>query len=312
RQTTGYRRAQPVKPQDGYALSYDETGRMSQVDVNRDSLPDVWYTYDHRGLRTEKRWLHGTDRFVYDVSGRLLVDAPAAGPATEYIWLGARAVAVVHDAGGANALHLLATDALGMPTRAWDASTGEVSWALDHEPFGRSEVWRPKSREPPELRIGLRYPGQYEDGETGLHYNHWRYYDPNTGRYLTPDPFVAAGIPFHPFVYANSNPMRWVDSMGLYVQNNSGETIWVKPENGEWESVGPGERFDGSPDGVSTDTDKKAYYGKDWLPDNDVEVGPSGDISCVGGLCKWTPDKDWPGGDEDWVPPPDRDDRVCR
>jgi RHS repeat-associated protein len=37
------------------------------------------------------------------------------------------------------------------------------------------------------------FAGQYIDDETGLHYNYHRYYDPTTGRYLTPDPIGLAG-----------------------------------------------------------------------------------------------------------------------
>ncbi|MCG8292167.1 RHS repeat-associated core domain-containing protein [Pseudomonas entomophila] len=39
----------------------------------------------------------------------------------------------------------------------------------------------------------LRFQGQYYDEETGLHYNRRRYYNPQTGRYLTPDPIGLAG-----------------------------------------------------------------------------------------------------------------------
>jgi RHS repeat-associated protein len=62
-------------------------------------------------------------------------------------------------------------------------------------------------------RIGI-YPGQYFDAETGLHYNYHRYYDPGTGRYLTPDPIgQAGGINLYP--YSNNNPVNWVDPLGL-------------------------------------------------------------------------------------------------
>lgn len=62
----------------------------------------------------------------------------------------------------------------------------------------------------------FRLPGQYNDQETGLHYNWNRYYDPKTGRYLTPDPIgLEGGI--NPFVYALDNPMILIDDTGEIV-----------------------------------------------------------------------------------------------
>jgi RHS repeat-associated protein len=62
-------------------------------------------------------------------------------------------------------------------------------------------------------RIGV-YPGQYYDQETGLHYNYFRYYNPQTGRYITPDPIgLEGGVNL--FAYANGNPIRWTDPWGL-------------------------------------------------------------------------------------------------
>lgn len=63
------------------------------------------------------------------------------------------------------------------------------------------------------VRIGI-YAGQYYDEKTGLHYNYHRYYDPKTGRYLTPDPIgLAGGINL--FVYAGNNPINAIDPYGL-------------------------------------------------------------------------------------------------
>ncbi|MEE4134367.1 RHS repeat-associated core domain-containing protein, partial [Pseudomonas viridiflava] len=59
----------------------------------------------------------------------------------------------------------------------------------------------------------LRFQGQYFDAETGLHYNRHRYYNPGTGRFLTPDPIkLAGGLNNYQYV---PNPTGWVDPLGL-------------------------------------------------------------------------------------------------
>jgi RHS repeat-associated protein len=59
----------------------------------------------------------------------------------------------------------------------------------------------------------LRFPGQYHDTETGLHYNVQRYYDPATARYASPDPLgLAPGLNPHAYV---PNPLTWLDPLGL-------------------------------------------------------------------------------------------------
>ena len=60
----------------------------------------------------------------------------------------------------------------------------------------------------------FRFPGQYYDQETGLHYNWNRYYDPKTGRYLTPDP-IGLRDAINLFVYVTNNPPRYSDPAGL-------------------------------------------------------------------------------------------------
>ncbi|MBC3335337.1 type IV secretion protein Rhs, partial [Pseudomonas proteolytica] len=59
----------------------------------------------------------------------------------------------------------------------------------------------------------LRFQGQYYDRESGLHYNRHRYYNPDNGRYLTPDPVKLAGG-VNGYLYV-PNPTGWVDPLGL-------------------------------------------------------------------------------------------------
>ncbi|MWP63252.1 RHS repeat-associated core domain-containing protein, partial [Gilliamella sp. Pas-s25] len=67
----------------------------------------------------------------------------------------------------------------------------------------------------------LRFQGQYYDEETGLHYNLNRYYDPFTGRYITQDPLgILGGL--NSYQYAGSDPINWVDPLGLVKVGNSG------------------------------------------------------------------------------------------
>ncbi|MDX3233964.1 RHS repeat-associated core domain-containing protein, partial [Streptomyces sp. ME19-01-6] len=55
--------------------------------------------------------------------------------------------------------------------------------------------------------------GQYHDPETGLHYNRFRYYDPETARYTSPDPLGLTAAP-NPATYV-TNPHAWIDPLGL-------------------------------------------------------------------------------------------------
>jgi RHS repeat-associated protein len=67
----------------------------------------------------------------------------------------------------------------------------------------------------------LRFQGQYYDEETGLHYNLNRYYDPFTGRYITQDPLgILGGL--NSYQYTGSDPINWVDPLGLIKIENSG------------------------------------------------------------------------------------------
>lgn len=89
-----------------------------------------------------------------------------------------------------------------------DAS-GTVVWAADYKPFGEATVTVST------ITNNLRFPGQYFDAETGLHYNYFRDYDPAIGKYKQADPIgLKGGV--NPYLYVSANPINIVDSLGLY------------------------------------------------------------------------------------------------
>ncbi|NDY43611.1 hypothetical protein G3N55_12280 [Dissulfurirhabdus thermomarina] len=98
-------------------------------------------------------------------------------------------------------------DGLGTPLALTDAE-GKEAVRYDYAAFGA------RRRHGGRVRQALVFPGQYLDEETGLHYNWHRYYDPATGRYLTPDP-IGVGGGIHLYSYVDNNPINYTDLFGL-------------------------------------------------------------------------------------------------
>jgi RHS repeat-associated protein len=95
-------------------------------------------------------------------------------------------------------------DHLGTPQKLVD-SNGHVVWAGTYDSFGNCQI------NVAEIENNRRFPGQYWDGETGLHYNWNRYYEPTTGRYLQRDSIEAL---IDTYGYAAGNPLVYVDPDG--------------------------------------------------------------------------------------------------
>ena len=71
----------------------------------------------------------------------------------------------------------------------------------------------PRGELDPEVAPGLLYAGQWQDVESGLCYNRFRYYEPETGMYLVSDPLgLQGGEQTYRYV---PNPLRWIDPLGL-------------------------------------------------------------------------------------------------
>jgi RHS repeat-associated protein len=104
-------------------------------------------------------------------------------------------------------------DHLNTPLQATDKN-GNIVWAATYEAFGRVTIVTPTATtNQPTITSNLRLPGQYEDQETGLYYNWYRFYDPNTGRYISKDPIgLEGGI--NTYLYGESNPVNLTDPTG--------------------------------------------------------------------------------------------------
>ncbi|MET9863673.1 DUF6531 domain-containing protein [Streptomyces smyrnaeus] len=107
----------------------------------------------------------------------------------------------------APAFHAIVTDTVGAPTELLTPE-GALAWQ------SRTTLWGTPLPSPTgTVDCPLRFPGQYADPETGLNYNYFRYYDPETARYLTPDPLGLDPAPNHQLYV--ENPCTSSDPLGL-------------------------------------------------------------------------------------------------
>jgi len=115
------------------------------------------------------------------------------------------------------------SDYLGTPVEAYDEE-GKKVWERELDIYGRvKDRLKDKYGKTIDLVgedcfIPFRYQGQYEDVETGLYYNRFRYYDPETGQYTQQDPIrLAGGMNLYAYVH---NPNIWIDPFGLSRRGN--------------------------------------------------------------------------------------------
>ena len=116
-------------------------------------------------------------------------------------------------------LYLSHTDQIGIPREQTD-QFGNLLWTGEYDAWGslqREEKIYPNAHQP------FRLQNQYFDQETGLHYNLFRYYDPNCGRFVSQDPIKLAGGD-NLYFFAD-NVQDWIDPLGLcrYGRKKNGE-----------------------------------------------------------------------------------------
>jgi len=104
-------------------------------------------------------------------------------------------------------------DHLGTPHMLTDES-GAAVWSALYDPFGKAMLNEDVDGDGSSITLNVRFPGQYYDAESGLHYNYYRTYDPESGRYVTSDPIGLAGG-LNTFGYAFQNSLKYFDTLGL-------------------------------------------------------------------------------------------------
>ncbi|MFJ5468306.1 RHS repeat domain-containing protein, partial [Pectobacterium sp. CHL-2024] len=219
------------RPKETY-FDWDVQDRLVRV-----SLPDGarWrYRYDAFGRRVSKvregqlPSVQAVARVAYRWDGDQLIGQQQyradGSAAREVQWVyepgSFRPLAQVEAQGDSTQLHYIVTDLTGT-ARELCSEEGEVRWRGEQGLWGAHR----EERRPIPLRryLGdaaneevyceLRYQGQLFDAETGLYYNRHRYYDAESGQYLSPDPIgLDGGI--RPQAYVH-NPLEWVDPLGL-------------------------------------------------------------------------------------------------
>ncbi|WP_051877337.1 putative T7SS-secreted protein [Streptomyces natalensis] len=157
-------------------FTWDGTNLAEQTSSTPGSSTPITITWDHDGLRP-----------IAQTERKTLVDAPQQV-------IDQRFFAII-------------TDLVGTPTELVD-ETGDIAWRTRSTLWGATTWTRTSTAYTP-----LRFPGQYFDPETELHYNFHRYYDPETARYASPDPLgLDAGPNASAYVH---NPHTRADPLGL-------------------------------------------------------------------------------------------------
>lgn len=207
------RRTRLSRKPDTWRYAWDAEDRLTSV-VTPDGT--VWsYRYDPLGRRIAKESAAG-ERMLFTWDGPTLCEqtTEAANPVT-LTWDhdGLRPLAQTERIGATpqeaidERFFAIVTDLVGTPTELIDES-GEVAWRTRSTLWGTT-TWTSDAT----AYTPLRFPGQYFDAETGLHYNYFRYYDPSGAQYLSSDPLGLAPGP-NPTSYVH-NPHTWADPWGL-------------------------------------------------------------------------------------------------
>ncbi|GAB7533779.1 RHS repeat-associated core domain-containing protein [Pseudomonas sp. 3A(2025)] len=195
-------------------FAYDAESRL--IEVRNANGQRIRMRYDPLGRRIAKTELHesgrvlGETRFVWD--GMRLLQEHKNSVTSLYLYNQGsfEPLARVDGTGAQQKVRYYHNDLNGQPEQLTD-SDGQPVWQAQYQVWGNT-VRETRAAHYVEEQ-NLRFQGQYLDRETGLHYNTLRFYDPDIGRFTTPDPIGLAGG-LNLYAYA-PNPLVWADPLGL-------------------------------------------------------------------------------------------------
>lgn len=186
--------------------------RFSRVGRDAGNIPDAKFTVHHTGSSTQVIKNQTQNGAQWNSLGIFTLDATSS---VELSNRSSQSGKVIADAinlvsTGGLETYYIHSDQLTTPTAITDSGQNIV-WSAEYDPFGSAQVVG-------SMTFNLRFPGQYFNQESGLHYNWHRYYDPATGRYVTSDPIgLRGGLNTYGHVF--NNPLKWIDSKGLSIDD---------------------------------------------------------------------------------------------
>ncbi|WP_166898740.1 RHS repeat-associated core domain-containing protein [Massilia sp. CCM 8734] len=216
-------------------FSYDGEHRLRQVETTLRGMKHlVYFDYDALGRRIGKTDASGTTSFLWN-GMQMLQEYNGGGVATYFYESGSFVPLARVDTlnnhladdsqslSGNDAIYnvyYFHNDASGIPEELTSVA-GKVVWQAQYKTWGTTAnfSWIQHREQEPIIQAkqpidqSIRFQGQYFDKETGLHYNTFRFYDPDLGRFISPDPIgLAGGV--NVYQYA-PNPNAWSDPLGL-------------------------------------------------------------------------------------------------
>ena len=201
----------------GWKLRWHPGGQILSM-THKDGR-SIQYSYNHRGERVARR--EGKQWTFYDYQDGLLhAEIGAQRPLMRSWWHHQGMPLLMIDALKADKTHdarWILVDPRGLPyaaltphnTLSWSQSFGPFGEVLPDTPYPSALKWQPQALSDAERRMAdpaLRFPGHWADPTTGLHFTKRGEYDPDTGRYLAPQPDAPKGS--NPYLFMNGNPMQ--------------------------------------------------------------------------------------------------------